>query len=228
MNIKEGISKYDFEGKMAHIYEKFNQKEIINEVLNILENNSSENNLNIELFNTAMTFVTDTIIFSDLSDVERKAFVKTLFEMGYFEKIEKYLYNEYLNIKHITIHSIGKISIKDNVKYLEKAFEKYYAINPIICSKLLLEITWLDNDKYAHYYSLLENDTDTINSMAFSLFLNAEENISYEIMVFNLHSIFKLKDWTREDYVKSIKYFKNRNKICTDYEKIYSEIFLLK
>jgi hypothetical protein len=51
---------------------------IVNTVLNILENSSTENNLNIELFNIAMTFITDTIVFSDLSDMNKKIICRNI------------------------------------------------------------------------------------------------------------------------------------------------------
>ncbi|MDR1179290.1 MAG: hypothetical protein LBK44_02190, partial [Spirochaetales bacterium] len=67
MNIKESILSYNFDGKMQHIYKKYDANDIINTGFNILENSSTENTLNIEMFNTVITFITDTIIFSDLS-----------------------------------------------------------------------------------------------------------------------------------------------------------------
>jgi hypothetical protein len=223
MNIKESIISYNFDGKMRHIYKKYDTNDIINTVLNILENSSAENTLNIELFNTVITFITDTIIFSDLSDMDKKVVLNTLSALNYFEKIEKYLYNEYLNIKCIAIYSMGKISIKDNLKYLEKAFEKYYNKNPINCSKLLCEIKWLDDRKYDYYCSLLENDMDLINSMTASI-INSEDYL-YEIMVQNIQNNLKQKDWTREEYIKSIKYYKNASgKNYTDYERTYNDI----
>jgi hypothetical protein len=222
MNIEESILSYNFNGKMDWIYKKYDTKDIVNMVLNILENTSVANYFNMELFNTAITFITDTIVFSDLSEIDKKIFVKTLLELNFFEKIEEYLYNEYLNIKCAVIHSIGKISIKDNIKYLEKAFEKYYNQNPIICSKLLCEIRWLDSKKYNHYYSLIKTDMDLINSMALSI---DTDDCAYEIMVYNIQNNLKQKDWTREEYIKSIKYYRNHNgERCTDYKKIYSDI----
>jgi hypothetical protein len=135
------------------------------------------------------------------------------------------LYSEYLSLKQITIYSIGKISIKDNIKYLEKAFEKYYNKNPIICSRLLCEIKWLDDEKYTYYYSLLKNNRDLINSMTLSLSISSE-NYSYEIMVQNIQNKLKQKDWTKEEYIKSIKYYKDYGKkiIYTDYVKLYNDI----
>lgn len=222
MNIKENILSYNSDGKMAHIYKEFNMNDIINAVLDILENSSTENTLNIEMFNSAIMFITDTIIFSDLSDMDKNIFLKSLSELNYFEKIEMYLYNEYLNIKCIVIHSIGKISIRDNVRYLEKAFEKYFNTNPIICSDLLFEIKWLDDKRYNYYYSLIEKDDNLINSMALSIFL---EDCPYGIIVKNIQSNLKQKDWTKEEYIKAIKYYKsNKENKCIDYERMYNEI----
>jgi hypothetical protein len=208
MNIKESILSYNFDGKIDHIYKKYGAHDIINMVLNILEDSSAENTLNIELFNAAATFITDTIVFSDLSDTDRKIFLNALSALNYFGRIEKYLYNEYLSIKCITLHSMGKTSIKDNLKYLEKAFEKYYNKNPIICSELLCEIEWLDSGKYDYYCSLLKNNTDLINSMTLSI-IHSEDYL-YEIMVRNIQNNLKQKDWTKEEYIKSIELFRNR------------------
>jgi hypothetical protein len=261
MNIKDYILSYDFEGKMGYIYKNHKQNDIINTVLDILEETSTGSKLNIEWFNISMKFITDTIIFSDLSNEDKNTFIEKLFELNYFKNIEKYLYNDYLNIKHITIHSIGRISIKENVKYLENAFEKYLNKNPLICSKLLIEIDWLGSKNYRHYYSILEKNMDLINTMTLCIYLSScsyndklvklfnkfkikfkeffENKIieasdyiySYEIIVNNIFYKFSQKDWTREEYIKSIIYYTkhfelaekfNGNKI--NYEKIYKEI----
>jgi hypothetical protein len=226
MNIKNYILSYNFDGKIEHIYKKYGPNDIIKTVLEISKNTSSDETLNIELFNTAITFITDAIVSSDLSDMDKKLFQETLISLNYFEKIEKYLHNEYLKIKCIVIHSMGKIPIKDNLKYLEKAFEKYFNKNPIICSKLLCEIKWLDDKKYNHYCSLIKKDMDLINSMTLSI--DNSDDYLYEIMVYNIQNNLKQKDWTREEYIKSIIYYKKHEKIFkgkdTDYKKIYNEI----
>jgi hypothetical protein len=48
---------------------------------------------------------------------------------------------------------------------------------------------------------------------------------SYEIKINNIQSNLKQKDWTKEEYTKSIKYYTSHNEIeYTNYEKIYNEI----
>jgi hypothetical protein len=151
------------------------------------------------------------------------------------------------------------MSIKDNVKYLENAFEKYYNKNPFTCYELLDEIMYLGSKKYEHYCSLLADNMDLINSITlcmhltfcgnkreliksfgnFSLkFNNIFENkiiraddysMNYTIMVQNIQNILRQKDWTREEYIKSIifytKYYENIfHGSNTDYKQIYSEI----
>jgi hypothetical protein len=237
MNIRNYIVSYSFDGKLDHIYKKYDQNDIINEVLDILENTSKENTLNMELFNISMTFVRDTIISSDLSTEDKNTFVNKLIEWKYVEKIEKYLYNDYLNIKNITVYNIGRMSTRENVKYLEKAFEHYFNQNPLVSSNLLTEIKWLGSDKYRHYCSMLEKNMDLINTITLCLYLagvsyddklvkifngfknnfkelfgNKEIEANdyfnmYEIMVCNLHSKIVQKDWIKEEYTKSIIYF---------------------
>jgi hypothetical protein len=246
MHIESCIKSYNFDGKMNHIYKKFNSNDIINTVLNILEHASNENTLNMELFMNAIVFVTDTIIFSDLSDGDKKVFKEKLIKFKYFEQIEKYLYSEYLNIKQIVTHSIGKISIRDNVKYLEKVFENYYNRNPLICSELLLELEWLESKKFQHYINLLNSNMDLINSMTLCIYLeNCSNNIEvekvfnnfkikfndiftnknidfnnyamkYSIMVQNIQNILFQKDWKNEEYIKSIIFY------TKNYEKIFN------
>jgi len=223
MDIKDSIISYNFDGKLKQVYKKYEIKNIINTVLNILENTSNEIALNVELFNTAMTFITDTLVFSDLSDTDKENCINVLSELNYFDIIENYLYNDFLNVKDITIHSIGKISIESNVKYLEKAFEHFFNKNPIICSKLLFEIKWLDKEKYKVFNSLLKRNKTLINSMTLSLFKN--DDMVYEIMVFNIQNTLKHKDWTAELYEKSINYYKStKERTFKNYKKIYNSI----
>jgi hypothetical protein len=236
MSIKDAIIEYNFDGKMEHIYKKYAPRDVIKTILEILENTLPESTLNRDMFFPAMAFITDTIILSDLSDKDKKAFIETLYELNYFDEIEKYLYNDYLYIKSTTIYSIGKISIKDNVKYLEKAFEKYYNQNPIICSKLLLEIKWLGSKNYKHYCSMLKKDKDIISSIAlcihldscsddieltktFNIFKSKFKDIfenkiieacdylfSYTFMIQNIQNTLIQKDWEKEIYINSILY----------------------
>jgi hypothetical protein len=73
MDINEYILTYNFDGKMNHFYKKYKYKfdEIIKNILTILKYTSTENTLDMELFMKTMIFVTDTIIFSDLSHENR-------------------------------------------------------------------------------------------------------------------------------------------------------------
>ena len=240
MNIEDDIISSYLDGEMDYIYKNYNQKDIINTVLDILDKTSTENTLNIQLFMYAIVFITNSIIYSDLSGEIRKKFIQNLITLKFFKRIEKYLYNDYLTIKQITIHSIGKIgkiSIRENAKYLEKAFEKNYNRNPFICSELLGEIYYLGSKKYQYYYSLMENSLDLIDSMAFCLHLVNCSNTgvltkifdnfrikfrsifmdkiikphdylsSYMIMVQNIQNKLNQKDWTKGEYIKSIIYF---------------------
>ncbi|MDR1315782.1 MAG: hypothetical protein LBK13_02815 [Spirochaetales bacterium] len=239
MDINEYIVAYNFDGKVNHVYKKYkyNYEKIIKNILTTLEYTSDGNTLDMDLFMKTMIFVTDTIISSDLSHEDREVFIENLSALNYFDEIDKYLYNDYLTIKQITIHSLGKISIKSNVKYLETAFEKYYNKNPFTCYELLGEIMCLGSRKYEHYCSLLTDNMDLIDSMTLCMHLtfccNKQElikafgsfsskfndifenkvikaddySMSYTIMVQNIQNFLRQKDWTRKEYIKSIIYY---------------------
>ena len=128
---------------------------------------------------------------------------------------------------------------------MEKAFEKYYNKNPLICSELLFELEWLESKNFKHYINLLNNNMDLINSITLCIYLeNCSNNIEaekvfnnfkmkfndifingnidfnnyamkYSIMVQNIQNFLFQKDWEKEEYIKSIIF----------YTKNYGKIF---
>ncbi|MCL1993416.1 MAG: hypothetical protein FWG66_10780 [Spirochaetes bacterium] len=239
--IYESVLSYNFDGKLAGLYAKFGYGDVIRAVLEIMERAAGENSLNFESFMAAATFVRDTATLSatssDLPESGKQAFAGELARLGFFETIEKYLYSDYYTIKHITAYTIGKMSVKENAKYLEKAFETHCGKNPLVCAQLLFEMCWLESEKYASSLSAVEKDTGLIGAMthlmhsaaiaggdalekAFEKFklehgemfagktIAADEYVaSYEILIAELHNKIKRKDFTAGEYERSIIFY---------------------
>ena len=116
---------------------------------------------------------------------------------------------------------------------MEDAFiSEYYKKNPILTARCLTELFYLKSKKAKGFKKLLVEDFDLINFISILLFddeelsnkvlgLNKNEKylqniradsiqnftMNFEIFITNVQGVNKIKDFTRDEYIKSINYF---------------------
>lgn len=154
-------------------------------------------------------------------------------EIDFWKKFSEYLYSDFLYKKESAILAFAKKRSTSNCKYLEAAFmSEYYKKNPLLTSRCLQELFYLKSKKAKEFKKLIIEDIDLINfisilllddeeltNKALKLYKN-EKHIkkiksndiqnfvgSFEIFITNVQSANKIKDLTRDGYIKSIHYF---------------------
>ncbi len=163
-------------------------KKMTEEILNVLEITSSEENYDPIMFyqglNMArwMTFYDEDD--SSLSEKEIICFRNHFKEIKFYDTIEKYLYNPYRRIMDATLNILpvfcddGNYLIKENSIYLVKAFEnQYYNNNPYLACNCLLKIKMLDENIYNEFFKKIKISNSIINIITYCFMVN----ISYEL-----------------------------------------------
>jgi hypothetical protein len=164
MNIEELILNYDFEGVSKQYYKEYGYNTIIETILSILKKSANNITLNEENFYTALVFSLDSYIFSDFYNIEKTMYKKCLDKNNFFENISQYLSHNYCSFKWNTITTIGRFSIRKNIKYLEEVYLSLYRNNnPVIAYVCLNELGWLKSNNYSLFIDELENNNTLIN-----------------------------------------------------------------
>lgn len=172
MDLEKIISSYQFDGNLKEVYDKYGCETIVNEVLRLLDKSSKHPEQNGNAFARELMFLSDLASnISNLKDEDCQCITAHLTASKFAGKIEKYLYHENLTVKLNTINILGKLSIKENAVYLEKAFEKAYKdTNPVAAFHCLQELNWLQSDKTNILIHDLMNHSSLINQMTLCLY----------------------------------------------------------
>ena len=220
-------------------YEYFSEEDIKNipfDLYNLIDiDQKTENEF---IFPNIIEFLTDLYVTLNVKDKDYKYIDSKLEEINFWEKFSEYLYSDFLYKKEVAILTFAKKRSTSNCKYLEAAFiSEYYKKNPILTARCLTELFYLKSKKAKEFKKLLFEDFDLINFISILLFddeeltkkvlgLNKNEKylqkiraesiqnfaMNFEIFITNIQGANKIKDFTRDEYIKSINYF----------EKIYS------
>ncbi|UTC44501.1 hypothetical protein [Treponema sp. OMZ 857] len=237
MNFIEIFSSRLYNSK--EIYNYFSEDEILNipfDLYNLIDmDQKTENEF---IFPNIIEFLTDLYVTLNVKDKDYKYIDSKLEEINFWEKFSEYLYSDFLYKKEVAILTFAKKRSASNCKYLEAAFiSEYYKKNPILTARCLTELFYLKSKKAKEFKKLLVEDFDLINFISILLFddeeltnkvlgLNKNEKylqkiradsiqnftMNFEIFITNVQGANKIKDFTRDEYIKSINYF----------EKIYS------
>ena len=219
-------------------YNYFSKEEILhipfelNDLIDI-----DQKNENKFIFPNIIEFLTDIYVTLKIKDEDFEYIDSKLKEIDFCKKFSEYLHSDSLYKKQGAILAYAKMQKAENCKYLEDAFiNEYYKKNPILTSACLKELYYLRSRKANQYEKLIFENIDIINfisillledgepdSDVLELYKNEEilikikpENLkdfalNFEIFILNVQGVNKIKDFTRDEYVKSINY----------YEKIY-------
>lgn len=219
-------------------YSYFSKEEIFNipfdlyKLIDIEQKNENE-----FIFPNIIEFLTDIYVTLKINDEDFEYIDSKLEEIGFCKKFSEYLHSDFLCKKQGAILVYAKMRKAENCKYLEEAFiNEYYKKNPILTSVCLKELYYLKSRKAKEYEKLIFENIDLINFVSILLFEDGEpdskvlelyknkeilikiipENIkdfalNFEIFIVNVQGANKIKDFTRDEYIKSINY----------YEKIY-------
>ena len=216
------------------IYNYFSEDEILNipfDLYNLIDiDQKTENEF---IFPNIIEFLTDLYVTLNVKDKDYKYIDSKLEEINFWEKFSEYLYSDFLYKKEVAILTFAKKRSTSNCKYLEAAFiSEYYKKNPILTARCLTELFYLKSKKAKEFKKLLFEDFDLINFISILLFDDEEltnkalklyknkkyikkiksddiQNFvgSFEIFITNVQNANKIKDLTRDGYIKSIHYF---------------------
>ena len=215
-------------------YNYFSEDEILNlpfDLYNLI--NIDQNTENKYIFSNIILFLTDLYVTLNIKDKDFKYIDSKLEEIDFWKKFSEYLYSDFIYKKESAILAFAKKRSTSNCKYLEAAFmSEYYKKNPLLTSRCLQELFYLKSKKAKEFKKLIIEDIDLINfisilllddeeltNKALKLYKN-EKHIkkiksndiqnfvgSFEIFITNVQSANKIKDLTRDGYIKSIHYF---------------------
>ncbi|MBP5575946.1 MAG: hypothetical protein J6X67_04185 [Treponema sp.] len=232
MNIKKVFSNELYDCR--EFYNYFSKDEIQNLPYGLYtlieEEQKNENEL---IFQNLIEFICDLYVSLNISNDDFEYIDSKLDEIGFCEKFSAYLNSDFLFKKQGTILAFAKMRKSDNCKYLEEAFINYYhKKNPILASTCLKELFYLKSKKATEYEDLLFHEIDLINLIsiillddneltdkALKLYRNKKflknitsENLvdfamSFEIFITNVQGVNHIKDFNRDEYIKSINYF---------------------
>lgn len=215
-------------------YKYFSKEEILNIPSNLYDLiDIDQNNKNEFIFPNIIEFLTDIYVTLKIKDEDFEYIDSKLEEICFCKKFSEYLYSDYLYKKQGAILAYAKMQKTENCKYLEEAFiNEYYKKNPILTSACLKELYYLKSKKAKEYEKLIFEDRDLINfisillledgkldSKALELYKNEEilrkiktENLgdfssNFETFIVNVQGVNRIKDFTRDEYLKSINYF---------------------
>ena len=216
------------------VYNYFSEDEIFNipfDLYNLIDiDQKTENKF---IFSNIIEFITDLYVTLNIKDKDFKYIDTKLEEINFWKKFSEYLYSDFLYKKEGAILTFAKKRRTSNCKYLEAAFiSEYYKKNPILTSRCLTELFYLKSKRANEFKKLLVEEFDLINFIS-TLLLDDEEltnkvlelnknekylkkirtdsiksfTINFEIFITNVQGVNKVKDFTRDEYIKSINYF---------------------
>ena len=216
------------------VYNYFSEDEIFNipfDLYNLIDiDQKTENKF---IFSNIIEFLTDLYVTLNIKDKDFKYIDTKLEEINFWKKFSEYLYSDFLYKKEGAILTFAKNRRTSNCKYLEAAFiSEYYKKNPILTSRCLTELFYLKSKRANEFKKLLVEEFDLINFIS-TLLLDDEEltnkvlelnknekylkkirtdriknfTMNFEIFITNVQGVNKVKDFTRDEYIKSINYF---------------------
>ena len=216
------------------VYNYFSEDEIFNipfDLYNLIDiDQKTENKF---IFSNIIEFLTDLYVTLNIKDKDFKYIDTKLEEINFWKKFSEYLYSDFLYKKEGAILTFAKNRKTSNCKYLEAAFiREYYKKNPILTSRCLTELFYLKSKRANEFKKLLVEEFDLINFIS-TLLLDDEEltnkvlelnknekylkkirtdsiksfTMNFEIFITNVQGANKIKDFTRDGYIKSINYF---------------------
>jgi len=232
MNIKDLFSTELYNS--SNFYNYFSEKEIQNipsDLYNLIDLEQKEENEFI--FPNLVDFFLDLYVSLNVKDKDFEYIDSKLQEIGFCKKFSEYLYSDFLVKKEGAILVFAKMRKESNCKYLEEAFiNEYYKRNPILTSRCIQELFYLKSNQASDYENLLFKEIDLINFItiillnddsltekALELYKNekfleniknenlADFAINLEAFITNVQTANKIKDFSREEYIKSINYF---------------------
>ena len=216
------------------VYNYFSEDEIFNipfDLYNLIDiDQKTENKF---IFSNIIEFLTDLYVTLNIKDKDFKYINTKLEEINFWKKFSEYLYSDFLYKKEGAILTFAKNRRTSNCKYLEAAFiSEYYKKNPILTSRCLTELFYLKSKRANEFKKLLVEEVDLINFISILFFddeeltnkvleLNKNEKylkkirtdriknfiMNFEIFIANVQGVNKVKDFTRDEYIKSINYF---------------------
>ena len=216
------------------VYNYFSEDEILNipfDLYNLIDiDQKTENRF---IFSNIIEFLTDLYVTLNIKDKNFKYIDTKLEEINFWKKFSEYLYSDFLYKKEGAILTFAKNRRTSNCKYLEAAFiSEYYKKNPILTSRCLTELFYLKSKRANEFKKLLVEEFDLINFISILLLddeqltnkvleLNKNEKylkkirtdriknftMNFEIFITNVQGVNKVKDFTRDEYIKSINYF---------------------
>lgn len=232
MNFIKVFSNRLYNSKEVHNY--FSEDEIFNipfDLYNLIDiDQKTENKF---IFSNIIEFLTDLYVTLNIKDKDFKYIDTKLEEINFWKKFSEYLYSDFLYKKEGAILTFAKNRRTSNCKYLEAAFiSEYYKKNPILTSRCLTELFYLKSKRANEFKKLLVEEFDLINFIS-TLLLDDEEltnkvlelnknekylkkirtdriknfTMNFEIFITNVQGVNKVKDFTRDEYIKSINYF---------------------
>lgn len=232
MNINEVFSSGLYDCK--EFYKYFSKDEILNIPFDLYKlidiDQKTENDF---IFSNIMVFLIDLYVTLNVNVKDFEYIDSKLKEIDFCEKFSVYLYSDFLFKKEGAILAFAKMQNKSNCKYLERAFiDEYYKKNPILTSRCLRELFYLKSEKADEYKKLLFENIDLINFISILLLYDKEliekalglyKNgkylkkiktddiedfaMGFEIFITNVQGANKIKDFTRDEYIKSFNYF---------------------
>ena len=232
MNIKEVFSNELYDSQK--FYDYFSKDEIQRlpyDLYNLID--LEQKNENEFIFPNLVEFFCDLYVSLNVKDEDFEYIDSKLQEIGFCKKFSEYLYSDFLVKKEEAILVFAKMRKESNCKYLEEAFiNEYYKKNPILASRCIQELFYLKSNQASDYENLLFKEIDLINFItiillnddsltekALELYKNekfleniknenlADFAINLEVFITNVQTANKIKDFTREEYIKSINYF---------------------
>ena len=216
------------------IYNYFSEHEILNIPFDLYKLSDIDQKTENEfIFPNIIEFLTDLYVTLNVKNKDYKYIDSKLEEINFWEKFSEYLHSDFLYKKEDAILTFAKKRSTSNCKYLEKAFiSEYYKKNPILTARCLTELFYLKSKKAKEFKRLLVEDFDLINFISILLLddeeltnkaleLNKNEKylkrirtdriknftMNFEIFITNVQGVNKVKDFTRDEYIKSINYF---------------------
>lgn len=169
MIIEDILETYNYDGKLKTYCERFGLEAVAREISNTQIYSRDERK-----FWDTLTVARDLAIMSDLTDVDRDAYLSMLAEYSFFTNLEPFLYHDRLSIKSATIFTFGKFSLSENLPFLERAFkESYFLQNPILAARCLSEISWLERSAFTRLMEDLVQKNDILNFMTRGLILSS-------------------------------------------------------
>ena len=232
MNFIKVFSNRLYNSKEVHNY--FSENEIFNipfDLYNLIDiDQKTENKF---IFSNIIEFLTDLYVTLNIKDKDFKYIDTKLEEINFWKKFSEYLYSDFLYKKEGAILTFAKNRRTSNCKYLEAAFiSEYYKKNPILTSRCLTELFYLKSKRANEFKKLLVEEVDLINFIS-TLLIDDEEltnkvlelnknekylkkirtdriknfTMNFEIFITNVQGVNKVKDFTRDEYIKSINYF---------------------